>query len=172
MMMAGQRQAQGAARRTQAVRQATLTARRKRGATAADVDSQRSSAAKGEADTAAAIPRATLTYADALEGARKGPFPDEIEPQLATLVTEPPPGEGWLYEVKLDGYRMLAQLRGGRVTLLTRRGQDWTERFAGVRDDLARLPAREAVLDGEIVVVEAGRRDRLPGPPERARRRE
>ncbi|WP_437718493.1 DNA ligase D [Sorangium sp. So ce448] len=135
------------------MRPATLTARRKRRGTAADADSQRSSAATGEADTTAAIPRPTLSYADALEGARKGPFPGEIEPQLATLVTEPPPGEGWLYEVKLDGYRMLATLRGGRVTLLTRRGQDWTERFAGVRDDLAQLPAREAVLDGEIVVV-------------------
>ncbi|WP_437300587.1 DNA ligase D [Sorangium sp. So ce426] len=135
------------------MRQATLTARRKRGVTAADVDSQRSPAATGEANTTAATPRPTLTYADALEGARKGPFPGEIEPQLATLVTGPPPDEGWLYEVKLDGYRMLAKLRGGRVTLLTRRGQDWTERFAGVRDDLAQLPAREAVLDGEIVVV-------------------
>ncbi|WP_437593757.1 DNA ligase D [Sorangium sp. So ce1000] len=120
---------------------------------AADVDSQRSSAATGEADATAANPRPTLTYADALEGARKGPFPGEIEPQLATLVTGPPPGDGWLYEVKLDGYRMVAKLRGGRVTLMTRRGQDWTERFAGVSDDLARLPAREAVLDGEIVVV-------------------
>lgn len=152
-MIAGQRKAQGTARRTQAVRPATLIARRKRGGTAADVDIQRSSAATGEADATAAIPRPTLTYADALEGARKGPFPGEIEPQLATLVTEPPPGEGWLYEVKLDGYRMLAKLSGGRVTLLTRRGQDWTARFAGVRDDLAQLPAREAVLDGEIVVV-------------------
>ncbi|MGK3994118.1 DNA ligase D [Sorangium sp. So ce1024] len=94
-----------------------------------------------------------MTYADALEGAQRAPFPDEVEPQLATLVTGPPQGEGWLYEVKLDGYRTIAKLRGGRVTLLTRRGQDWTERFPAVRDDLARLPAREAVLDGEIVVV-------------------
>ncbi|KYG04564.1 DNA ligase D [Sorangium cellulosum] len=117
------------------------------------MDGPRSSAAKGPTDGAAAAPRRTLTYADALEGARRGPFPDEVEPQLATLVTGPPQGDGWLYEVKFDGYRMLAQLRGGRVTLLTRRGQDWTERFASVRDDLARLPAREAVLDGEIVIV-------------------
>ncbi|WP_437785810.1 DNA ligase D [Sorangium sp. So ce1097] len=94
-----------------------------------------------------------MTYADALDGARKAPFLDDVEPQLATLVTGPPQGEGWLYEVKFDGYRMIARLRGGRVTLLTRRGQDWTERFPAVRDDLARLPAREAVLDGEIVVV-------------------
>ncbi len=151
--MIEQRQARSAARRTQDERAAPLTARRRRGATSADVDSQLLSAAKGQADGAAATPRGTLTYADALEGARKGPFPDEVEPQLATLVTGPPPGEGWLYEVKLDGYRILAQLRGGRVTLVTRGGQDWTERFAGVRDDLARLPAREAVLDGEIVVV-------------------
>ncbi|XXT24697.1 DNA ligase D [Sorangium sp. So ce429] len=150
--MVGQRQARSAARRTQDERPATLTSRRRRGAVAADVDSPRSTAAKGQADGAAA-PRLTLTYADALEGARKGPFPDEVEPQLATLVTGPPQGEGWLYEVKFDGYRMLAKLRGGRVTLLTRRGQDWTERFPNVRDDLARLPAREAVLDGEMVVV-------------------
>ncbi|WP_438030163.1 DNA ligase D [Sorangium sp. So ce233] len=151
--MAGQRQARGAARRSQEERPTTLAARRRRGTSAAEADSARSSAAKGEADGAAATPRPTLTYADALEGARKGPFPDEVEPQLATLVTGPPQGEGWLYEVKFDGYRMIAKLRGGRVTLLTRRGQDWTERFPSVRDDLARLPAREAVLDGEIVIV-------------------
>lgn len=150
--MVGQRQARSAARRTQDERPAPLTSRRGRGAGAADADSPRSTAAKGQADGAAA-PRQTLTYADALEGARKGPFPGEVEPQLATLVTGPPQGEGWLYEVKFDGYRMLAKLRGGRVTLLTRRGQDWTERFPNVRDDLARLPAREAVLDGEMVVV-------------------
>lgn len=151
--MAGQRQARSAARRSEEERPTTLTARRRRGTSAAEADSARSSAAKGQADGAAATPRPTLTYADALEGARKGPFPDEVEPQLATLVTGPPQGEGWLYEVKFDGYRMIAKLRGGRVTLLTRRGQDWTERFPSVRDDLARLPAREAVLDGEIVIV-------------------
>lgn len=151
--LAGQRQARGAARRSQEERPTTLAARRRRDASAAEADSARSSAATGQADGAAGTQRPMLTYADALEGARKGPFPDEVEPQLATLVTGPPQGEGWLYEVKFDGYRMIAKLRGGRVTLLTRRGQDWTERFPSVRDDLARLPAREAVLDGEIVIV-------------------
>ncbi|AUX42837.1 DNA ligase D [Sorangium cellulosum] len=151
--MIGQRQERGAARRIEEERPATLTGRRGRGATAAaKADGLRSPAA-AKADGAATEPRRVLAFADTLAGAKKGPFPEEVEPQLATLVTGPPGGAGWLYEVKFDGYRMLAKLRGGRVTLLTRRGQDWTERFAGVRDDLARLPARDAVLDGEIVIV-------------------
>ncbi|WP_437682649.1 DNA ligase D [Sorangium sp. So ce131] len=154
--MIGQRQARGAARRIQEERPATLTSRRGRGAAAAaKVDGQRSpaAAAQVDGDGAATEARRGLAFADTLAGAKKGPFPQEVEPQLATLVTGPPAGAGWLYEVKFDGYRMLAKLRGGRATLLTRRGQDWTERFASVRDDLARLPARDAVLDGEIVIV-------------------
>lgn len=86
-------------------------------------------------------------------GARKGKIPARIEPQLATLVSEPPQGEGWLHELKFDGYRILFELRDGKVKGITRGGKDWADRFGAVTRAVAGLPAREAVLDGEVAVL-------------------
>ena len=76
-----------------------------------------------------------------------------IEPQLATLEAEAPSGSLWLHEVKFDGYRLECLLADGEVRLLTRRGLDWTERFPRIAEGLGRLPARRAVLDGEVVAL-------------------
>ncbi|MDX8525528.1 DNA ligase D [Mesorhizobium sp. MSK_1335] len=79
---------------------------------------------------------------------------DFIEPQLATLEKEAPAGDDWLHEVKFDGYRMQAQIAGSEVRLLTRAGLDWTEKFDGpVTTTLAGLKCRDAIIDGEIVVL-------------------
>jgi bifunctional non-homologous end joining protein LigD len=79
-------------------------------------------------------------------------LPDFIPPQLATTVKEPPKGEGWLHEVKYDGYRILARLEEGRVRLFSRRRNDWTSSFPAVSRAVAALPARRAFLDGEVAV--------------------
>jgi bifunctional non-homologous end joining protein LigD len=77
-----------------------------------------------------------------------------IEPQLATLEKNAPSGEDWLHEVKFDGYRIEAQIEGSDVRLLTRTGLDWTKKFEGpVTAALAGLKCRDAVIDGEIVVL-------------------
>src|SRR5437879_9657958 len=60
---------------------------------------------------------------------RRDELPRFIAPQLATLVSAPPKGGNWLYEVKHDGYRLLARLSGGEVRLFTRTGKDWTEKL-------------------------------------------
>ena len=60
-----------------------------------------------------------------------------------------------MHEIKFDGYRLEAQVRGGKAKLLTRGGQDWTRRFGPVAEALAALPARTAILDGELVVEAA-----------------
>jgi bifunctional non-homologous end joining protein LigD len=82
---------------------------------------------------------------------------------LATSVAHTPSGEGWLHEVKLDGYRIQASLSKGEVRLDTRNGLDWTHRFPAVADALRRLSERKPgrhVVDGEIVVEdEQGRSD-------------
>lgn len=78
-------------------------------------------------------------------------MPDVPRPQLASLVDVAPEGEQWLYEIKYDGYRVLARLENGRVSLLTRNGKDWSHRFPEIAASLARLPANQAILDGEIV---------------------
>ncbi len=88
-------------------------------------------------------------------GARRGALPDEPRPQLASPVEVPPEGEGWLHEVKLDGYRLLCRVEEGQVRLTTRRGQDWTRRMPGVATAAAALPCRAALLDGEAVVEDA-----------------
>src|SRR4051812_40069382 len=76
------------------------------------------------------------------------------EVALATLVDAPPKGDQWLHEIKFDGYRLLGFLADGQVRLRTRNGNDWTDRFPGIRDSVARLKADEAVLDMEAVALD------------------
>ena len=72
---------------------------------------------------------------------------------LATLAKSPPAGDRWLHEIKFDGYRLEARIEDGRVTLWTRSGLDWTEKFGdGVVDALRNLPLRNALIDGELAV--------------------
>jgi bifunctional non-homologous end joining protein LigD len=54
-----------------------------------------------------------------------------IEPCLPSAVPKPPAGDGWIHEIKLDGFRLLARRDGDGVRLLTRRGIDWTTRYSG-----------------------------------------
>lgn len=79
--------------------------------------------------------------------------PATFTPQLATAVSEAPAGPGWLHEIKLDGYRLGCRIDHGRVTLLTRQGNDWTSSFSEIAAAAARLPVRSALLDGEAVVM-------------------
>jgi bifunctional non-homologous end joining protein LigD len=82
---------------------------------------------------------------------RKALLPLFLEPSLANAVAQPPAGQDWIHEIKLDGYRIQSRLDGGQVRLLTRKGLDWTERFPTIASALARLPIGSALLDGEIV---------------------
>ncbi len=75
------------------------------------------------------------------------------ELQLATLVDEPPDGPEWFHEQKFDGYRILAVKDGDTVTLLSRRFKAWTAQFPTVVAAVAALPAKRAILDGEVAAV-------------------
>jgi|SRR6266498_1701058 len=90
-----------------------------------------------------------------LPGVRKIALPKFISPQLATLVKEPPSGDQWLHELKFDGYRMLCRIDRGRVTFWSRNGKNWTERFPNVVEAVKSLSVTSAILDGEIVIVDA-----------------
>src|SRR3954451_23555085 len=85
-------------------------------------------------------------------GARGAPLPDFVPPSLATLRDTAPSGEGWIHEIKFDGYRIQARLEHGKVRLLTRKGLDWRDKFPNVAAAVADLPAETALIDGEIVV--------------------
>lgn len=85
-------------------------------------------------------------------------MPGFLPPMLASLVRATPGDDRWLHEIKFDGYRIQAHIREGRVHLFTRSGRDWTERFgAPLAHALSALPAKQAILDGEVVVDVAGR---------------
>jgi bifunctional non-homologous end joining protein LigD len=89
----------------------------------------------------------------AIPGARAARLPRFVAPQLATLVAAPPDGDAWLHEMKFDGYRILCRIDKGRATLWSRNGLDWTARFPAIAEAAARLPARQALLDGEVAVL-------------------
>ncbi|HEX7186114.1 MAG TPA: DNA ligase D [Thermoanaerobaculia bacterium] len=122
-------------------------------------NSNREEKAKKPAKTVKAVKKAAAPRGSALDpksipGARKGAMPGAIEPQLATLVDRPPRGEEWVHELKFDGYRVLCEVKKGKVRIWTRNGKDWTDRFSPVAEAVAGLPVQQALLDGEVVVVE------------------
>lgn len=80
--------------------------------------------------------------------------PKNLKPMLATLSPKPPTGDGWAWELKWDGIRALGYVDGGRITLVTRNGNDVTRRYPELRKLGEALGAREAVLDGEIVAFD------------------
>jgi bifunctional non-homologous end joining protein LigD len=79
-------------------------------------------------------------------------LPDFVPPSLATLHDMPPSGSGWAHEIKFDGYRIQARLDHGKVRLLTRKGLNWREKFPNIAAAVAKLLARTALIDGEVVV--------------------
>ena len=84
-------------------------------------------------------------------------MPKSVKLQLATPAEDPPSGDDWLHEIKLDGYRTMAFVDAGKVRLITRGGLDWSEKYAELTRAFETLPVQQAVIDGEIVVVdEAG----------------
>lgn len=104
--------------------------------------------AKAQATPAkrAASPRARAA------SAKKAELPDHLQPQLATLVDAPPAGD-WRYEVKFDGYRILARIEGSQVRLFTRNGHDWSAKMPHQVQALRDLKLKSAWLDGEVVVA-------------------
>lgn len=95
-----------------------------------------------------------------LPGAKKASLPKKFKPQLAKLVSEIPSGDRWLHELKFDGYRILAFVEGEEVRLITRNGNDWSERFPTIVQAISELPIDRAVFDGEVVSLDKnGRSD-------------
>jgi len=79
-------------------------------------------------------------------------LPDFVAPQLCISVSRPPNGEGWVHEIKFDGYRVQMRIEDGEVSLKTRKGLDWTEKFSSIAKEAAKLP--DGIVDGEIVALD------------------
>jgi bifunctional non-homologous end joining protein LigD len=87
----------------------------------------------------------------------KAALPKALSPQLATLVDQPPADVAdWLFELKFDGYRLLARVQGKRVQLFTRNGHDWTAKMPELAQAIQKLPLKSGWLDGEILVMDNG----------------
>jgi bifunctional non-homologous end joining protein LigD len=112
-------------------------------------------AEKTQTRTIRPAPRAELKTGKATTAtnARKVPdMPDFVSPQLCTPVERPPAGDGWCHEIKFDGYRVQLRVEDGKATLKTRKGLDWTDKFAAIAEEAGRLP--DVMIDGEIVALD------------------
>lgn len=91
---------------------------------------------------------------------KSGQLPEFRPPQLATLSSEVPEGDDWVFEMKYDGYRCQAAIAGDQVRLFTRNGKDWTDQFATIVPPLSRITKGTALIDGELCAFDSkGRTD-------------
>ena len=93
-------------------------------------------------------------------GTRGNALPANLKPMLATLVDKVPGDDGWVYELKYDGVRLLCRCDGSDVRCISRNGLDWTHKTGPVVDALAKLGLDGAWVDGELIVTDPnGRSD-------------
>lgn len=85
----------------------------------------------------------------------KRPLPTEIHPMLATSISEPFDGPEWLFEIKWDGYRAVAFIENGKLRLVSRNQNELTQRYPELRDLPQFVKAKNAILDGEVVALDA-----------------
>ncbi len=99
-----------------------------------------------------------LAQHPSIEGAVEAKLPAALKPQLATLVDSAPASDDWLYEIKFDGYRVLARIdRTSKepVKIFTRAGNDWSAKFSKQVRTIAKVGVDSAWLDGEAVVLDS-----------------
>jgi bifunctional non-homologous end joining protein LigD len=87
------------------------------------------------------------------QGAVKAAIPATLAPQLASLASAAPTSGDWAYEIKLDGYRVMARVEDGKPRLITRGGHDWSAKMPALVKAVQGLKLDNAWLDGEIVVM-------------------
>ncbi|MFN2566395.1 MAG: DNA ligase D [Gemmatimonadaceae bacterium] len=104
---------------------------------------------------AGASPDAELGRAAEQAGAIQSPVdPTKVQAMLAEPADEAFTRDGWLFELKLDGYRLIASKSNNDVLLLTRNGNDYTAVFPEIVRAIKALPVTECILDGEVVVLD------------------
>jgi bifunctional non-homologous end joining protein LigD len=117
--------------------------------TAADARTERET----EQPTGSKLLKSKSSKSKSSEVKQVAAIPDFVAPQLCVLADKPPEGSGWAHEIKLDGYRLQLRVEDGEATLKTRKGLDWTEKFAAIAKEAGSLP--DALIDGEVVALDA-----------------
>ena len=120
----------------------------KNGASGSDASSRR---AQKESKSSAPSP----VSISAIDGVVKRSMPSVIHPMLATPVNEPFDSPNWLFEIKWDGYRAVAFLDHGKMRLVSRNQNDLTQRYPELKDLPHFVKAKQAILDGEVVALDA-----------------
>lgn len=88
-----------------------------------------------------------------------------IEPMQPALVDATPDGSDWIHEVKWDGYRSQIIVQNGTARIFTRRGHDWTKRYAPIASEVLQLPGKTMIIDGEIILADPAGASDFAGLP-------
>lgn len=105
---------------------------------------------------AGVTPQTRLRHAVEQAGAvRQRVEPANVQPMLAEPADNAFTRDGWLFELKLDGYRLIASKTHGEAVLRTRNGNDYTDVFPEIARAIKALPVDSCILDGEVVVLDA-----------------
>jgi bifunctional non-homologous end joining protein LigD len=126
-----------------------------RAAARAKLAALKADAAKVAAKPAAKPAAKTAKRGAMPAGAVKAELPETLSAELATLVDAPPERpEEWIFEIKFDGYRMLTRVdkKGKDIRLITRNGNDWTDKLRPLQEEIKRMKLPDGWYDGEIVV--------------------
>jgi bifunctional non-homologous end joining protein LigD len=121
----------------------------------AGLKAEAKAAKKPSAKTASKNAAKTARRGAMPEGAVKAELPETLSAELATLVDAPPERpEEWIFEIKFDGYRMLTRVdqKGKDIRLVTRNGNDWTDKLRPLQEEIKRMKLPDGWYDGEIVV--------------------
>jgi bifunctional non-homologous end joining protein LigD len=89
-----------------------------------------------------------------IPGAHAAPLPPSVAPMLAHLARAPFSDPEWIFEPKLDGYRIITYIKDGEVNLISRNGINVTPQYPSLVPDFSGQPASELILDGEIIVMD------------------
>lgn len=108
------------------------------------------SSRKPRGNGAPARQRATAS-AGRTQAIKASELPDFVAPQLCNATERPPTSDGWVHEIKFDGYRIQMRIEDGEVSLKTRKALDWTGKFSAIARAAEKLP--DAIIDGEVVAL-------------------
>lgn len=104
-------------------------------------------------ETAADSVSRAIVSVKSVHGAKRTKKLPEPEPSLPTSTRSAPEGDGWLHEIKYDGYRMLCYIDGTSIRFVSRNGRDWTDKLISLVSEIKQLSLKSAVLDGEVAMM-------------------
>jgi bifunctional non-homologous end joining protein LigD len=127
--------------------------KKKQGPTTEDTEEHRGKAKKKS--SVSSVVNVLASTSESRPGPVKRPMPVKIHPMLAESVEKAFDGPEWLFEIKWDGYRAIAFIEGGKVRLVSRNQNDLTPRYPELKEMAKFVQAKTAILDGEVVALDA-----------------